>query len=66
MREPRHELLREIRRVDAEIAVLWRLRQPHMMARIDAWLDQRLRLMARLEQLETLGFVVNDRRRFRR
>lgn len=65
MREPRHEVLREIRRVDAEIRVLRSLAPPDLAARVDAWLDRRLRLMARRDQLATLGFTVTDHRRFR-
>lgn len=65
VRDLRHEVSREIRRVDAEIAVLWRLQQPDVTTRIDAWLDRRLRLMRRRDQLRTLGFTVTDRRRFR-
>lgn len=65
MRELRHTMLREIRRVDAEIAVLWRGSLPDRLAKIDAWLDRRLRLMARRDQLQLLGFTVTDRRRVR-
>jgi len=65
MRDLRHDLTREIRRVDAEISTLWRLQQPDVMARIDVWLDRRLRLMLRRDQLKTLGFTVTDRRRMR-
>lgn len=65
MRELRHTMLREIRRVDTEIAALWRENSPDRLTRIDAWLDRRLRLMARRDQLQLLGFRVTDRRRFR-
>jgi hypothetical protein len=65
VRDLRHEVLREIRRVDAEIAVLATMAPPDAAARIDAWLDRRLRLMLRRDQLRTLGFTVTDRRRAR-
>lgn len=65
MRELKHEVLREIRRVDAELAELARTRPPDATTRIDAWLDRRLRLMLRRDQLATLGFTVTDRRRAR-
>ncbi|HET9144097.1 hypothetical protein [Actinophytocola sp.] len=65
MRDLRHEVLREIRRVDAEIKLLVAMEWPDKMTRIDAWLDRRLRLMLRRDQLETLGFTVTDRRRLR-
>lgn len=61
MRELKRQVMLEIRRVDAEIAVLWRLQQSDVMARIDLWLDRRLALMRSRDR----GFVVTDRRRVR-
>jgi hypothetical protein len=58
-------MAREIRRVDVEIAALWRGNSPDRATRIDAWLNRRLRLMTRRDQLRLLGFTVTDRRRFR-
>lgn len=65
MRELRRETLREISRVDQAIAGLWTDRPPDVMTRIDLWLDRRLALMLRRDQLTTLGFTVTDRRRAR-
>lgn len=65
MRDLRHELWREIRRVDEELARIARLNNADRTTQLDAWLDRRLRLMLRRDQLETLGFTVTDRRRMR-
>lgn len=61
MRELRHEVLRDISRVDDAIRTLWADQSPQVMARIDLWLDRRLSLMAHRDR----GFVVTDRRRAR-
>lgn len=65
MRDPRHELWREIRRVDMELTRIARLDNANRVTQLDTWLDRRLRLMLRRDQLETLGFTVTDRRRTR-
>lgn len=65
MRDLRHDLWREIRRVDTELARIARLNNADRTTQINAWLDRRLRLMLRRDQLATLGFTVTDRRRTR-
>lgn len=65
MRDLRHEVLREIRRVDMELARIAALSNRDRTMQLDAWLDRRLTLMVRRDQLRTLGFTVTDRRRTR-
>jgi len=65
MRDLRREVSREIQRVDAEIKLLVAMAWPDKMTRIDAWLDRRLHLMRRRDQLANLGFTVTDHRRVR-
>ncbi|HZA73352.1 MAG TPA: hypothetical protein VE476_10635 [Propionibacteriaceae bacterium] len=65
MRDLRRELRRKIQRVDQELSRIARLNNADRTLQLDTWLDRRLRLMLRRDQLETLGFTVTDRRRIR-
>lgn len=65
MRDLRHEVLREIQRVDGELSRIAALSNRDRTLQLDTWLDRRLRLMLRRDQLTTLGFTVTDRRRAR-
>jgi hypothetical protein len=65
VRDLRHEVLREIRRADTELARIAALSSRDRTIRLDRWLDRRLVLMLARDQLTTLGFTVTDRRRTR-
>lgn len=71
MRDRRIEVLRAIDEVDRQLSRLTLLtaaQRPKTAvawSRLDRLLDRRLALTRRLAQLETLGFLVTDRRRVR-
>jgi hypothetical protein len=71
VRDRRIEVLRAIDEVDRQLsrlALLAAAQRPKTVvvwSRLDRLLDRRLALTRRLAQLETLGFLVTDRRRVR-